>query len=64
MLQKKFPAGVVKETTFQFGTDSIQNFLKEHGIEPTHHLIFDEVICTKYNTKFLKSLVQMKESLS
>ena len=64
MLQKKFPVGVVKETTFQFGTDSIQNFLKEHFIEPTHHLIFDEVICTKYNTKFLKSLVQMKECVA
>ena len=64
MLQTKFPTGVVKETTFQFGADSVQGFLEDYGIEPTHHLIFDEVICTRYNTKFLESLVQMKNSVA
>ena len=64
MLQTKFPTGVVKETTFQFGADSVQGFLEDYGIEPSHHLIFDEVICTRYNTKFLESLVQMKNSVA
>ena len=63
MLQTKFPTGVVKETTFQFGADSVQGFLEDYGIEPSHHLIFDEVICTRYNTKFLESLVQMKNGV-
>ena len=51
MLQTKFPTGVVKETTFQFGADSVQGFLEDYGIKPTHHLIFDEVICTRVSNK-------------
>ena len=63
MLQGEFPEGVVKETTFQFGVDSIDAFLKEHGIEADHHVIFDELICTKYTTAFVDSLVKMKNSV-
>ena len=63
MLQTKFPTGVVKETTFQFGIDSVKGFLQEYGIEATHHVIFDEVICTKYSTGFLESLIAMKKNV-
>ena len=63
MLQGEFPEGVVKETTFQFGVDSIDAFLQEHGIEADHHVIFDEVICTKYTKAFVDSLVKMKNSV-
>ena len=54
---------VVKETTFQFGIDSVRGFLHEHGIKPDHHVIIDELICTKYDKKFLNSLVALKESV-
>ena len=64
MLQKHFPTGVVKETTFQFGISSVKGFLKQYGIEPTHHVIFDEVICTKYEKGFLNSLVAMKNCVA
>ena len=30
MLQKEFPDGVVKETTFQFGVDSVSDFLSQN----------------------------------
>ena len=30
VLQGEFPEGVVKETTFQFGIDSIKGFLQKH----------------------------------
>ena len=63
MLQNHFPPGVVKETTFQFGIDSVKGFLQEYGIEATHHVIFDEVICTKYSTGFLESLIAMKKNV-
>ena len=64
MLQKHFPAGVVKETTFQFGINSVKGFLKQYCIEPTHHVIFDEVICTKYDKGFLDSLIAMKNNVA
>ena len=64
MLQKHFPAGVVKETIFQFGINSVKGFLMQYGIEPSHHVIFDEVICTKYDKGFLDSLVAMKNSVA
>ena len=64
MLQGEFPDGVVKETSFEFGIDSVEEFLLEHGIEPSHHLIFDELICTKYTKNFLDSLIAMKNSVS
>ena len=63
MLKGEFPNGVVKETTFDFGKDSVEEFLQEHGIEPDHYVIFDELICTKYNKGFLDSLIAMKNSV-
>ena len=63
VLQGEFPAGVVKETTFQIGIDSVKGFLQEHGIEPDHHLIFDELICTRYDKQFLDSLKALKENV-
>ena len=63
VLQGEFPEGVVKETTFQFGIDSVKGFLQEHSIEPDHHLIFDELICTKYDRHFLDSLKALKENV-
>ena len=64
MLQKVLPSGVVKETSFQFGVDPVEDFLKQYGIEPTHHVIFDEVICTKYNKAFVDSIVKMKNNVA
>ena len=63
VLQGEFPEGVVKETLFQFGADSVKGFLQEHGIKPDHHLIFDELICTKYTKQFLDSLIALKDSV-
>ena len=63
VLQSQFPEGVVKETTFQFGIDSVKGFLQEHGIKPDHHVIIDELICTKYDENFLNSLVALKDSV-
>ena len=39
MLKNEFPDGVVKETSFQFGIDSIDGFLEEHDIKPTDHRV-------------------------
>ena len=64
MLQKEFPEGIVKETTFRFGIDSVSEFLLQNGIEPHHHVIFDEVICIKYCKGFLDSLVAMKMNVA
>ena len=64
MLQKVFPSGVVKETSFQFGVDPVEDFLEQYGIEPTHHVIFDEVICTKYNKAFVDAIVKMKNNVA
>ena len=64
VLQKEFPTEVVKETSFQFGVDSVKDFLKQYGIEPTHHVIFDEVICTRYNKAFIDSIVEMKNNVA
>ena len=63
MLKGEFPNGVVKETEFEFGKDSVEEFLQEHGIEADHYVIFDELICTKYNKGFLDSLIAMKNSV-
>ena len=60
MLQKEFPRGVVKETTFRFGIDSVKTFLYQHGIEPHHHVIFDELICNDYSKRFLDSILAIK----
>ena len=64
MLKKQLPSNVVKETTFLFGVDSVKGFLQQHEIEPTHHVIFDEVICTKYSKGFTDSLIAMKENVA
>ena len=64
MLQNQFPSNVVKETTFLFGVDSVKGFLQQYEIEPTHHVIFDEVICTKYSKGFTDSLIAMKENVA
>ena len=64
MLQKEFPSEVVKETSFQFGIDPVKDFLNQYEIEPTHHVIFDEVICTKYNKSFIDSIVKMKNNVA
>ena len=63
VLQREFPHGVVKETTFQFGVDSVKGFLQQHGIEPDHHVIIDELICTKFDKRFLDSLKALKENV-
>ena len=63
MLQGEFPEGVVKETTFQFGVDSVKGFLKDHAIQPDHTVIFDEVICTKYTKEFMDALIEIKNSV-
>ena len=64
MLKAEFPPDVVKETTFQFGIDSVTRFLKENGIESTDHVIFDEAICIKYTKGFRDSLMAMKNSVA
>ena len=64
MLMAEFPSNVVKETTFQFGIDSVKRFLKDNGIESTDHVIFDETICIKYTKGFLDSLIAMKNSVA
>ena len=64
MLQKEFPDEVVKETTFQFGIDSVDGFLSEYGIEPHHHVIIDELICPKFSKAFLDSLKAMKMNVA
>ena len=63
VLQSQFPEGVVKESTFQFGVDSVEEFLQEHGIEPDHHVIFDELICTKYDRQFINALISLKDNV-
>ena len=64
MLQNEFPAGVVKETSFPFCTESVEGFLEEHGIEPTHHVIFDEVVCTDFSHEFIASILKLKDCVA
>ena len=64
MLQGEFPEGVVKETTFLFGVESVDDFLKENRIQSDHVLIFDEVICTKYTKQFMDALIEIKNSVA
>ena len=64
MLQSQFPSNIVKETTFLFGVDSVKGFLQQFEIRPTHHVIFDEVICTKYSKGFTDSLIAMKKNVA
>ena len=64
MIQKEFPEKVVKETSFQFGDDSINGFLEKYDIKTTDHLIFDEVICTKFGKEFIDSILLLKRSVA
>ena len=64
MIQKEFPEKVVKETSFQFGDDSIIDFLYGHNIKSTDHVIFDEVICTNYSKEFIDSILLLKDSVA
>ena len=64
MIQGQFPENVVKETTFQFGTDSVEEFLQDFGIDSSHHVIFDELICTKYCKQFIDSILMMKDRVA
>ena len=61
MIQNEFPEKVVKETSFQFGCDSIKEFLEKYDIKSTDHVIFDEVICTKYSKEFMDSIFELKD---
>ena len=63
MIQAEFPEGVVKETSFQFGVDSVNGFLEKYNIGPEDVLIVDEVICTRYTTQFLNSLISIKNKV-
>ena len=54
----------IRETAFKFGKDSPKKFLKENGVEPDHFVCFDEVICEKYDNRFLRCLNQLKENVS
>ena len=60
MLQKEFPNGVVKESAFRFGIDSVKSFLSQHAIESHHHVIFDELICNDFSKRFLDSILAIK----
>ena len=64
MIQNEFPEKVVKETSFQFGCDSIKEFLEKYDIKSTDHVIFDEVICTNYGKEFIDSILLLKNSVA
>ena len=54
----------ISETTFQFGKDSIKDFLRGFSIQPSHHICFDELICHSYTKEFCDALEQMRENVS
>ena len=54
----------VWETSFQFGKDDVQDFLRKYGIEKDHFICFDEVICQKYSKAFVIGLSEMKDNVS
>ena len=64
MIQNEFPEKVVKETSIQFGEDCIKEFLEQYDIKSSDHLIFDEVICTKYCKEFIDSILLLKGSVA
>ena len=64
MMQNEFPEKVVKETSIQFGKDCIKEFLEQYDIKSSDHLIFDEVICTKYCKEFIDSILLLKDSVA
>jgi hypothetical protein len=64
MLQKEFPNGVVKESVFRFGIDSVKSFLSQHAIESHHHVIFDELICNDFSKRFVDSILAIKSRVA
>ena len=54
----------ISETTFQFGVDQVQPFLRRHGIEKDHFVCFDEIVCQKYSKGFVDGLLEMKDSVA
>ena len=54
---------LVKETTFKFGVDNVETFLRKNAIESDHVVCFDEVICEKYSKLFIDGLKDMKENV-
>ena len=54
---------LVKETTFKFGVDDVETFLRKNAIESDHVVCFDEVICEKYSKLFIDGLKDMKENV-
>ena len=54
---------LVKETSFKFGVDDVEPFLRENGIESDHVVCFDEVICKNFSTSFIDGLKEMKDQV-
>ena len=54
----------MKETYFQFEKDSTKEFLEGYGIEPTHHVIFDELICLENCQAFTISIRKLKKKVA
>jgi hypothetical protein len=53
----------VRETSFKFGVDEVEPFLRKYGIESDHVVCFDEVICEKYTKSFIDGLIDMKDNV-
>ena len=65
ILEEEFKGKVeVKETEFQFEKDSTTEFLEKYGIEPTHHVVFDELICLENCQTFVNSIRKMKKKVA
>jgi hypothetical protein len=54
---------LVKETSFRFGVDEVEPFLRKSAIESDHVVCFDEVICEKYSKSFIDGLKDMKDKV-
>jgi hypothetical protein len=54
----------ISETTFQFGVDQVEPFLRRHGIEKDHSVCFDEIVCQKYSKGFVDGLLEMKDKVA
>ena len=50
----------ISETTFQFGVDQVEPFLRKHGIEKDHFVCFDEIVCQRYSNAFVDGLLELK----
>lgn len=59
MLECIFGNVAVKETSFDFNTpDSLPKFMELNGIEPDHHVIFDNLVIKNYSANFFKCFFQ------